>query len=242
MPAHTDDTSDTENRTRRRWLAVLGAGVASAVAGCSSDGGGDGDDESDPEPTSDEQSNDTTTAAPGETPASGDGGPCPTGEFTYVTRQYSAFSQRGYQGQCAVPESAQIRGASDTVTGNGFTAIFQWGDELTSFGLGAEFYADPEQDELEEPTVDGQVEFLLENSGPDLSRATDRYESLPDGAVVLVSADTAGEGPSVPQVTYVVFDHPGGVLSVSITLNDDPGCLAATERIHRRLLQSQEPV
>lgn len=240
MPAHTDDTSDTENRTRRRWLAVLGAGVASGLAGCSSDSDGDG--ESDSEPTSDGQPNDTTTAAPGETPASGDGGPCPAGEFTYATRQYSAFSQRGYQGQCAVPESAQIRGASDAVTGNGFTVILQWGDELTSFGLGAEFYADPEQDGLEEPTVEGQVGFLLENSAPDLSRATDQFATRPDGAVVLVSADTVGEDPSVPRVTYVVFDHPEGVLSVSITLNDDPGCLAATERTHRRLVESQEPV
>jgi hypothetical protein len=59
--------------------------------------------------------------------------------------------------------------------------------------------------------------------------------------VVLVSEDTVGDDPSIPSVTHVVLDHPDGVLSVSINLNDEPGCLAASEPIHRRSVESQEP-
>ncbi|WP_162991447.1 hypothetical protein [Halostella salina] len=238
MPAN--DKTVEEGRTRRRWLAGLGACVASGFAGCSSGDGDDGDsnDVIDSGPANDSTGDNTDVG----TASNDSGAGCPT-DFNYVTQEYSAFGQTGYLGQCEIPESARTRGRGEGVSGNGFTAIFEWeSGGLTSFDVGAQFDADPEQEGLEEPTVDGEVAFLLENSSANLSRATEQYENIPDGGVVLVSERTAGDDSAIPLVTNIVFEHPDGVMSVAITLNETIACQAASEKIYRRLAESQEPV
>lgn len=237
----TDDgTNDLPLRTRRKWLSVFGAGASLWLAGCGSSGGGDGasDDAGESGPASETPPAATAPDGAGD----GAGGDCPTDSFSYVTRQYSAFGQSGYRGQCEVPESARIEGGGEASSENGIIAIFEWGGrKLTSIGITAQFSADPDQEGLEDPTVEEGVTAVQQNNDSTMVRATGQFENIPEGGVVLVSEETSGDDPAIPRVTTVVLDHPDGVLRSSINLNGDPDCAAASVRIHRRMVESQRP-
>lgn len=229
-------------RTRRQWLLALGAGAAAGLAGCSSDGSGSAGD-------GDSGGSETETEANGvadrQTPADSDGGDsgCPTGSFSYTTERLSALGQEGYLAQCEVPESARIENTGDGTMANGFTAIFDWGGgELTSFSVNGEFSAFPEREGARQPTVTDQVTFVQENSNRSFVRATGEYDVGISGAVILVSEATAGESPPIPRETHVIYEHPEGIMDTTVSINVEPGCFEASERIRRRLVESQQPV
>jgi hypothetical protein len=116
-----------------------------------------------------------------------------------------------------------------------------YGGPFTSFSVTVSFSPDPEYGGSD-PTVANEVQFVRDQVDQfTFTDVTGEFDLAVDGGTVLTSATTTGGDTPIPRRTHVIYPHPGGVVNVQISPNQQIGCPEASARIHRRLVESRQP-
>ncbi len=225
MPSQSSREPDTDVRTRRQYLAAIGAAGTVAVAGCS--GGGGGDDDDDGASGDDDTPTDDTGASPS-TDDSGDGGsggdtatPTSTGEESTPTTDGSAPSgcplgSLEYERR-EIPMTVGEPVASCEVPASGPEVLSRPGRLTIDFGaqINVSSRAFPNRSVADRATEPREQR--------DLVTVTNLYDRPSDTFVV---SDPDG---AIPSLIRVSLPSSGGTVGVAVSLVGERECASAIQ-------------